>query len=203
MINNNQQLFWPLPTTRYKGFIFWKITNDEIPVCWSWECRDWIGCLVLSLSTMIWSLVLQERAFSGLLLLPVLFGRLFFKRGSLLVCCYYQYYLVVSSSREGLRWFVVITSIIWSVLQERAFAGLLLLPVLFGRQFFKRGSSLVYCYYQFYCRCVVLMFHGVADWTCGEIMFDYFLFQIIYFPDRWWHGTLNIDTSVFISTFLG
>jgi len=27
--------------------------------------------------------------------------------------------------------------------------------------------------------------------------------QIIYFPDRWWHGTLNIDTSVFISTFLG
>ncbi|XP_060063465.1 jmjC domain-containing protein 8-like [Ylistrum balloti] len=27
--------------------------------------------------------------------------------------------------------------------------------------------------------------------------------EIIYFPDRWWHGTLNIDTSVFISTFLG
>ncbi|KAK6171403.1 hypothetical protein SNE40_019599 [Patella caerulea] len=26
--------------------------------------------------------------------------------------------------------------------------------------------------------------------------------EIIYFPDRWWHGTLNIDTSVFISTFL-
>ncbi|OWF34539.1 jmjC domain-containing protein 8-like [Mizuhopecten yessoensis] len=27
--------------------------------------------------------------------------------------------------------------------------------------------------------------------------------EMIYFPDRWWHGTLNIDTSVFISTFLG
>ncbi|KAK7502296.1 hypothetical protein BaRGS_00006249 [Batillaria attramentaria] len=27
--------------------------------------------------------------------------------------------------------------------------------------------------------------------------------ELIYFPDRWWHGTLNIDTSVFISTFLG
>ncbi|CAH1794184.1 unnamed protein product, partial [Owenia fusiformis] len=27
--------------------------------------------------------------------------------------------------------------------------------------------------------------------------------DIIYFPDRWWHGTLNIDTSVFMSTFLG
>ncbi|XP_062588661.1 jmjC domain-containing protein 8-like [Saccostrea cucullata] len=27
--------------------------------------------------------------------------------------------------------------------------------------------------------------------------------EIIYFPDRWWHGTLNLDTSVFISTFLG
>ncbi|XP_052263390.1 jmjC domain-containing protein 8-like isoform X2 [Dreissena polymorpha] len=27
--------------------------------------------------------------------------------------------------------------------------------------------------------------------------------EAIYFPDRWWHGTLNIDTSVFISTFLG
>ncbi|XP_059167485.1 jmjC domain-containing protein 8-like [Physella acuta] len=26
--------------------------------------------------------------------------------------------------------------------------------------------------------------------------------ELIYFPDRWWHGTLNIDTSVFISTFL-
>ncbi|BFZ18067.1 hypothetical protein BsWGS_21106 [Bradybaena similaris] len=26
--------------------------------------------------------------------------------------------------------------------------------------------------------------------------------DIIYFPDRWWHATLNIDTSVFISTFL-
>ncbi|KAL3875423.1 hypothetical protein ACJMK2_033371 [Sinanodonta woodiana] len=26
--------------------------------------------------------------------------------------------------------------------------------------------------------------------------------EVIYFPDRWWHGTLNIDTSVFISTFL-
>ncbi|XP_071545188.1 jmjC domain-containing protein 8-like isoform X2 [Panulirus ornatus] len=26
--------------------------------------------------------------------------------------------------------------------------------------------------------------------------------EIIYFPDMWWHATLNIDTSVFISTFL-
>lgn len=29
------------------------------------------------------------------------------------------------------------------------------------------------------------------------------LFQVIYFPDRWWHATLNLDTSVFMSTFLG
>ncbi|ELU10495.1 hypothetical protein CAPTEDRAFT_19179 [Capitella teleta] len=27
--------------------------------------------------------------------------------------------------------------------------------------------------------------------------------EVLYFPDHWWHGTLNIDTSVFISTFLG
>ncbi|XP_074648328.1 jmjC domain-containing protein 8-like [Tubulanus polymorphus] len=27
--------------------------------------------------------------------------------------------------------------------------------------------------------------------------------EIIFFPDQWWHATLNIDTSVFISTFLG
>jgi len=26
--------------------------------------------------------------------------------------------------------------------------------------------------------------------------------EAIYFPDKWWHATLNIDTSVFISTFL-
>ncbi|XP_047486050.1 jmjC domain-containing protein 8-like [Penaeus chinensis] len=26
--------------------------------------------------------------------------------------------------------------------------------------------------------------------------------EIIYFPDKWWHATLNIDSSVFISTFL-
>lgn len=26
--------------------------------------------------------------------------------------------------------------------------------------------------------------------------------DIIYFPDKWWHATLNIDSSVFISTFL-
>jgi len=26
--------------------------------------------------------------------------------------------------------------------------------------------------------------------------------ELIYFPDKWWHATLNIDTSVFISTFL-
>ncbi|KAL4675633.1 hypothetical protein H8959_009778 [Pygathrix nigripes] len=30
-----------------------------------------------------------------------------------------------------------------------------------------------------------------------------FLHQVLYFPDRWWHATLNLDTSVFISTFLG
>ncbi|XP_012587166.1 PREDICTED: WD repeat-containing protein 24 [Condylura cristata] len=27
--------------------------------------------------------------------------------------------------------------------------------------------------------------------------------EALYFPDRWWHATLNLDTSVFISTFLG
>uniref|UniRef100_A0A8C6EWL4 Jumonji domain containing 8 n=1 Tax=Marmota marmota marmota TaxID=9994 RepID=A0A8C6EWL4_MARMA len=27
--------------------------------------------------------------------------------------------------------------------------------------------------------------------------------KVLYFPDRWWHATLNLDTSVFISTFLG
>ena len=27
-------------------------------------------------------------------------------------------------------------------------------------------------------------------------------FDIIYFPDRWWHATLNVDTAVFISTFI-
>uniref|UniRef100_A0ABI7WK75 WD repeat domain 24 n=1 Tax=Felis catus TaxID=9685 RepID=A0ABI7WK75_FELCA len=26
--------------------------------------------------------------------------------------------------------------------------------------------------------------------------------KVLYFPDRWWHATLNLDTSVFISTFL-
>lgn len=26
--------------------------------------------------------------------------------------------------------------------------------------------------------------------------------DIIYFPDRWWHATLNLDNVVFISTFL-
>ncbi|KAK8747922.1 hypothetical protein OTU49_016232 [Cherax quadricarinatus] len=26
--------------------------------------------------------------------------------------------------------------------------------------------------------------------------------EIVYFPDKWWHATLNIDSSVFISTFL-
>jgi len=26
--------------------------------------------------------------------------------------------------------------------------------------------------------------------------------EAIYFPDHWWHGTLNLDSSVFISTFL-
>ncbi|XP_045141796.1 jmjC domain-containing protein 8 isoform X2 [Echinops telfairi] len=27
--------------------------------------------------------------------------------------------------------------------------------------------------------------------------------EALYFPDRWWHATLNLETSVFISTFLG
>ncbi|TNN38799.1 JmjC domain-containing protein 8 [Liparis tanakae] len=27
--------------------------------------------------------------------------------------------------------------------------------------------------------------------------------EVLYFPDRWWHATLNLETSVFISTFLG
>ncbi|XP_047637024.1 jmjC domain-containing protein 8 isoform X3 [Phacochoerus africanus] len=26
--------------------------------------------------------------------------------------------------------------------------------------------------------------------------------EVLYFPDRWWHATLNLDISVFISTFL-
>ena len=26
--------------------------------------------------------------------------------------------------------------------------------------------------------------------------------EAIYFPDKWWHATLNAETSVFISTFL-
>jgi hypothetical protein len=26
--------------------------------------------------------------------------------------------------------------------------------------------------------------------------------DVIYFPDRWWHATLNVDNNVFISTFL-
>lgn len=26
--------------------------------------------------------------------------------------------------------------------------------------------------------------------------------EVIYFPDKWWHATLNLDTAVFISTFL-
>lgn len=27
--------------------------------------------------------------------------------------------------------------------------------------------------------------------------------EILYFPDKWWHATLNLKSSVFISTFLG
>ncbi|XP_039258869.2 jmjC domain-containing protein 8-like [Styela clava] len=27
--------------------------------------------------------------------------------------------------------------------------------------------------------------------------------DVLYFPDRWWHSTLNLKTSVFMSTFLG
>lgn len=26
--------------------------------------------------------------------------------------------------------------------------------------------------------------------------------ELIYFPDRWWHATLNVDATVFVSTFL-
>jgi len=26
--------------------------------------------------------------------------------------------------------------------------------------------------------------------------------EVIYFPDKWWHATLNLETAVFISTFL-
>ena len=26
--------------------------------------------------------------------------------------------------------------------------------------------------------------------------------EALFFPDKWWHATLNIDTAVFISTFL-
>lgn len=26
--------------------------------------------------------------------------------------------------------------------------------------------------------------------------------ELIYFPDKWWHATLNTETAVFISTFL-
>jgi ribosomal protein L16 Arg81 hydroxylase len=26
--------------------------------------------------------------------------------------------------------------------------------------------------------------------------------DIIYFPDKWWHATLNVDVAVFMSTFL-
>jgi hypothetical protein len=26
--------------------------------------------------------------------------------------------------------------------------------------------------------------------------------QAVYFPDRWWHATLNLDESVFISSFV-
>lgn len=26
--------------------------------------------------------------------------------------------------------------------------------------------------------------------------------EVIYFPDKWWHATLNLDTTVFMSTFL-
>jgi len=27
--------------------------------------------------------------------------------------------------------------------------------------------------------------------------------EVLYFPDKWWHATLNVEPSVFISTFLG
>ena len=27
--------------------------------------------------------------------------------------------------------------------------------------------------------------------------------QVLFIPDRWWHATLNVDSCVFVSTFLG
>lgn len=46
-----------------------------------------------------------------------------------------------------------------------------------------------------------------GDWSLDidlnkEQQLHLFFFQAIYFPDKWWHATLNLDTSVFISTFL-
>lgn len=44
------------------------------------------------------------------------------------------------------------------------------------------------------------------DWIVNAalmVCFCMFVLQVLYFPDRWWHATLNLDTSVFISTFLG
>ena len=38
----------------------------------------------------------------------------------------------------------------------------------------------------------------------GCINFDVtmcYMLQVIYFPDRWWHATLNLDSAVFMSTF--
>jgi len=39
--------------------------------------------------------------------------------------------------------------------------------------------------------------------SCLIICIIVHVYQVIYFPDHWWHGTLNLDASVFISTFLG
>jgi ribosomal protein L16 Arg81 hydroxylase len=43
-----------------------------------------------------------------------------------------------------------------------------------------------------------------AELKNDELMLECILepFDIIYFPDRWWHATLNIDNAVFISTFI-
>ena len=44
---------------------------------------------------------------------------------------------------------------------------------------------------------------NVCSSAVWDSLFWLFLRQVLYFPDRWWHATLNLDTSVFISTFLG
>ncbi len=43
----------------------------------------------------------------------------------------------------------------------------------------------------------------VKSKSCIPEVKPHLFVQVLYFPDRWWHATLNLDTSVFISTFLG